>query len=127
MLFYAEIVIFIKYTLQLSIFAAFFPNSFFIGNVDKFKIGLRIFDKSLNATSILGYIIWDIFVALTILLHEHCLVYFGLWENREHEIENLEQAYKRIAKLRAKEKRILSLEEGDQDLSDVDDGRPLSL
>jgi len=57
---------------------------------DKYKIGVMIYDN--QDPALFGYIIWDILVALSILLHKHCLAYMGLWERRENEIETLEEA-----------------------------------
>jgi hypothetical protein len=50
---------------------------------------------SLNNTCI-GFIIWDILVALSVLLHQHCLVLIGLWKKRENDIETIEEAKRRI-------------------------------
>ena len=61
---------------------------------DKYKFGIMIYDNS--DPKLFNYIIWVILVALSILLHKHCLVYMGLWERRENEIETLEEAVVRV-------------------------------
>lgn len=50
------------------------------------------------------YIIWDILIALSVLLHKHFLTYLGVWEWRENEIETLEEAADWIKKFEEEKK-----------------------
>lgn len=49
-----------------------------------------------NDPKMFGYIIWDILIALAVLIHKHFLAFLGIWERRENEIETLEEATIRI-------------------------------
>ena len=82
-LIYAEFVILFKFLIQQNALTVLTPGSLFVEIVDKFKIGFRVFDKKEYARGIFGFIIWDILVALSVLLHQHCLVLMGLWKKRE--------------------------------------------
>lgn len=93
-LFYALFQVIMKYLIQLSIINFFLWELTSAKNekswYDMYKVGIMIFDNT--DPKLFNYIIWDILVALSILLHKHCLAYMGLWERWENEIETLEEA-----------------------------------
>jgi hypothetical protein len=70
-LIYAELVILFKFIIQQNALTVLTPGSLFVEIVDKFKFGFRVFDKKEYARGIFGFIIWDILVALSVLLHQH--------------------------------------------------------
>lgn len=70
-LIYAEFIILFKFLIQQNALTVLTPGSLFVEIVDKFKIGFRVFDKKEYARGIFGFIIWDILVALSVLLHQH--------------------------------------------------------
>ena len=45
---------------------------------DKYKIGFMLYEST--ETKMFGYIIWDILIALSILVHKHFLTFLGVWE-----------------------------------------------
>ena len=95
-LIYAEFVILFKFLIQQNALTVLTPGSLFVEIMDKYKLGFRVFDKKEYATGIFGFIIWDILVALSVLLHQHCLVLMGLWKKREIDIETMDEAKRRI-------------------------------
>lgn len=95
-LIYAELIILFKFLIQQNALTVLTPGSLFVEIVDKFKLGFKVYDKKEYARGIFGFIIWDILVALSVLLHQHCLVLIGLWKKRESDIESVEEAKKRI-------------------------------
>ena len=95
-LIYAELVILFKFLIQQNALTVLTPGSLFVEIVDKFKLGFRVFDKKEYAKGIFGFIIWDILVALSVLLHQHCLVLLGLWKKRECDFETIEDAERRL-------------------------------
>ena len=95
-LIYAECVILFKFLIQQNALTVLTPGSLFVEIVDKYKLGFRVFDKKEYAHGIFDFIIWDILVALSVLLHQHCLVLVGLWKKRENDIETLDDAQRRI-------------------------------
>jgi hypothetical protein len=68
----------------------------FVEIVDKFKFGFRVYDKKEYAAGIFNFIIWDVLVALSVLFHQHGLVFIGLWKKRECDIETIHDAKRRI-------------------------------
>ena len=105
-LIYAEIVIMLKFIIQQNALTFLIPGSYFVEIFDKYKIGFRVFDKKEYAQGLFSFIIWDILVALFVLLHQHCLVLIGLWKKREWDIETLEEAKKRIQQHRKRSRYI---------------------
>ena len=95
-LIYAELVILFKFLIQQNALTVLTPGSLFVEIMDKYKLGFRVFDKKEYATGIFSFIIWDILVALSVLLHQHCLVLLGLWKKREIDIETIDEAKRRI-------------------------------
>ena len=70
-LIFAEIVIMFKFIIQQNALTFLTPGSLFVEIYDKYKLGFRVFDKKEYAQGIFSYIIWDILVALSVLLHQH--------------------------------------------------------
>ncbi|CAI2386722.1 unnamed protein product [Moneuplotes crassus] len=95
-LIYAEIVILFKFLIQQNALTVLTPGTLFVEIIDKFKIGFRVFDKKEYAKGIFGFIIWDILVALSVVLHQHFLVLIGLWKKRECDFESVSEGRKRL-------------------------------
>lgn len=95
-----------KYLIQLSIVNYFLWQLTNAENekewYDKYKIGIILYESS--DPKMFGYIIWDILIALAVLIHKHFLAFLGVWERRENEIETLEEATIRINEFKEAEK-----------------------
>ena len=92
---YAELVFFIKFTLQFQIWDFIFGKEFLEGYQDPYKFGFNIASNTYSST-LVNYVILDIMVMLTVLIHEHVLLRVGLWHNTEYEMETLQQARERL-------------------------------
>ena len=89
---YTELVILFKFLIKQNALTVLTSGSLFVAIIDKYKFGFRVFYKKEYATWIFGFIVWDILVALSVLLHQHCLVLTGLWKKREIDIETMDEA-----------------------------------
>ena len=96
MLGFSSLVVFFKIALQQNLFYLIFPGEVFLQVTDKYKVGVAVLNKNKNQINIIPYVIWDILVALAIVLHQHYLIMVGLWHTREDDIEQLEAAEERL-------------------------------
>ena len=94
---YAELIFFIKFTIQFQIWGLIFGGSYLQTYHDEWKIGFNIASNTYSG-SLLEYVIWDVVVMLFILLHEYCLLRVGLWQYTEYQMESLEEAKIRAEK-----------------------------
>ena len=93
---YAELVFFIKFTIQFSIWEFVFGSQFLENYRDEYKTGFNRASNTYSGT-LVNYVIWDVVVMLFILLHEYFLLRVGLWSKTEYEMESLEEAKLRLA------------------------------
>ena len=102
-----------KFIIQQNALTSLILDKNLIEIYDKYKIGFRVFDKEEYAQGFFNFIICDILVALSVIFHQHCLAFIGLWKIREWDIETLEKAKKRIRQHRKRSrfmKRSLSFD-----------------
>jgi hypothetical protein len=64
---------------------------------DKWNIGIKIFPTAFSS-KFFNYVIWDCLIILFVLFEQYILVRYGLWFHTEKEIEDIVEAYDRIAK-----------------------------
>ena len=76
-LIFAEIVIMFKFIIQQNALTFLTPGRLFVEIYYKYNHGFKVFDKKEYALGIFSYIIWDIFVVLSVL-HQQWLVLIGL-------------------------------------------------
>lgn len=93
---YSELIFFIKFTIQFSIWEFVFGSEFLQNYQDEYKTGLNRASNTYSGT-LVNYVIWDVIVMLFILLHEYFLLRVGLWSKTEFEMESLEEAKLRLA------------------------------
>jgi hypothetical protein len=98
---YAIIITICKFIIQLSIVLLVIGVDITKRNEyrhnDKLNIGIKIF-PSAYSREFINYVIWDCLLILLILFEQYILVRYGLWTHTEREIEEVEEAYDRIAK-----------------------------
>lgn len=79
----------LKYSMQLKLWDLVDHHLF--NNIDEYKLGLVKYDNFP-----IRYIIYDVICILAILFHQHILIFIGLWESKECDIETIPIAQKRV-------------------------------
>lgn len=95
MMIYAELIFFIKFTIQFEIWELLFGQTYMRNYQDAYKIGFNLAGNTYSST-LLYYVVWDVVVMLFILLHEYSLLRVGLWKYTEYEMETFDDAKLRI-------------------------------
>ena len=98
MLFYAEVVFFIKFVLQLQIWSVFDWSKDFLEHYkDEFKTGFNRADHTYSET-LFYYVLWDVVLMFCLLLREYYMLRIGMWHKTETDIESLSEAKIRLKK-----------------------------
>lgn len=91
MLWYAEIVFFVKFCLQLDVLNFDMLNNY----KDDWKIGFNRVQNTYSQ-SLFYYVFWDVIVMIALLLNNFYLIKVGLWNKTEIQIESLHEAKIRL-------------------------------
>jgi hypothetical protein len=91
MLFYSQLVFFIKFSLQLPFWDLLFDKPCFNDFQDPYKLGFNCASNTYSK-DLFNYILYDVLVMLTIILHEYYLINIGLSPYIEYELESLHEA-----------------------------------
>ena len=95
MLYYTVLVFFIKLMVQLEVWSILLGYKTFQDFHDPFKIGFNL-AKNTHSLTLFYYILWDVVVIISLLLHNFYLIKVGLWHKTETEIESLNEAKERL-------------------------------
>lgn len=91
MLFYTQLVFFVKFSLQLPFWDILFEQPCFNNFQDSYKIGFNCASNTYSS-DLFHYILYDVLVMLTIILHEYYLFSIGLSPYVEQDLESLHEA-----------------------------------
>lgn len=91
MLFYSQLVFFVKFSLQLPFWDLLFDEPCFNNFQDPYKLGFNCASNTYSG-DLFNYILYDVLVMLTIILHEYYLINIGLSPYVEYELESLHEA-----------------------------------
>lgn len=94
MLYYAGLIVFIKYALQLEIWRKIDSN-FLLDYEDPIRLGFNL-AKNTYSDTLLYYVIWDVLVMFSLLCHEYYMLRIGMYYAIETDIETFEQGRSRI-------------------------------
>ncbi|MCQ2816539.1 MAG: hypothetical protein MJ252_04645, partial [archaeon] len=92
---YTTIVIILKFIIQFQCFKNMEGYQNLMLSLKRFKIGLEYIEDTFS-NEFLHYIIFDILVLFALLIHQFILIKIGLWEFKEQDVENIEEANERI-------------------------------
>ena len=99
---YTIIFLVIKFIIQLQIWQRIPTYKKGIKVLENYKIGIKLYESNFSK-GFFVYILFDALVLIFLLINNYLLVFAGLYDNREQEIENIFQANERIAKYKDKE------------------------
>ena len=92
MLIYVEVVFFIKFILQLTIWDSISGGDFLNNYDDKYKIG---FYRARH--DIFSYVLWDVLLMFGLLFREYYILRIGMWTKVETDYESLGEAQERFS------------------------------
>ncbi|OMJ82306.1 hypothetical protein SteCoe_17020 [Stentor coeruleus] len=94
MLYYAGLIVFVKYALQLEIWRKIDKN-FLLDYEDPIRFGFNL-AKNTYSDTLLNYVIWDVLVMFSLLCHEYYMLRIGMYYVIETDIETFEEGRSRI-------------------------------
>ena len=93
---YTIIFLIIKFIIQLKIWKKIEDFDKKIKVLENYRIGLKLCEGTFSRDFVL-YILFDALVLIALLINNYLLVFAGLYDKREQEIETIYQANERIA------------------------------
>ena len=99
---YTIIFLVIKFIIHLQIWQRISSYKKGIKVLENYRLGFKLYDSTFSK-GFFVYILFDALVLIFLLINNYLLVFSGLYEQREQEIENIYQANERIAKTKNKE------------------------
>ena len=93
---YTIIFLVLKFIIQLKVWSQINGFDTFIKYLENYRIGLKLCDNTFSKEFVL-YILYDALVLIVLLINNYLLVFDGLFDKREQEVENIYNANERIA------------------------------
>ena len=117
MLIYTVCVLALKCIIQLDIISYYIISradlkAYFDNN--PWRIGISLFDSTATL-SFLFYIIFECLIILGILIHEYVLIFLGLYDRREIDMEDMPATIERLCNPNLDTKKIISKESSDEE------------